>query len=210
MKPPVDKEKLASFIDKDFCGQKLDEVINLIRRLLVGDYPHKDSKHALKNILDSFKEQRRLLDSLDETAERDTILGFCLEVNINIVLYKPFIGLLLRSSNLRNAFEIYFPIKMLAAELLGEDTRVVLSSEWEFSPFTYPVAPQELSKFVFIGVPASECHNPLIIPLAAHELGHVVWRVQGAGLEFDTNILETILEIYRSRWDDEKPIWFYT
>jgi len=80
--------KPSGFIDKDFCGQKLDEVINLIRRLLAGDYPQKDSKRALENILDFFKGQRRFLDSLDETAQHDTILGFCLEVNINIVLYK--------------------------------------------------------------------------------------------------------------------------
>ena len=53
--------KPSGFIDKDFCGQKLDEVINLIRRLHAGDYPHKDSKRALENILDFFKGQRRFL-----------------------------------------------------------------------------------------------------------------------------------------------------
>jgi hypothetical protein len=36
--------KPTSFIDKDFCGQKLDAVIHLVKRLLADDYPHKDSK----------------------------------------------------------------------------------------------------------------------------------------------------------------------
>jgi hypothetical protein len=101
------------------------------------------------------------------------------------VRLKRFLGLLLRSSNLRNAFEIYFPIKILSTELLEHNTCVVLSSEWEFSPFIYPVALDELPEFVFIGIPASECHNPLILPLAGHELGHVVWRRKGAEAEFD-------------------------
>jgi hypothetical protein len=200
MKPP-------GFIDKDFCSQKLDAVINLVRRLLADDYPHQDSERALKKILEFYEQERALLESIDETAQLNTILEFCRRININIVLLKPFIGLLLRSSNLRNAFEIYFPIKVLAAELLDEETCVVLSSEWAFSPFTYPVALEQLPKFVFIGVPASECHNPLVVPLAAHELGHVVWRRKGVKSEFDPVILATILDIYRSRWDDVKKLF---
>lgn len=96
---------------------------------------------------------------------------------------------------------------MLATELLEEHSRVVLSSEWSFSPFTYPAALEQLPTFVFIGVPASECHNPLVIPLAAHELGHVVWRRNGVKAEFDPIILTTILDIYRSRWDDVKKLF---
>jgi hypothetical protein len=82
------------------------------------------------------------------------------------------------------------------------NTCVVLSSEWEFSPFIYPIALDELPEFVFIGIPASECHNPLIIPLAGHELGHVVWRRKGAGSEFAPKIKDRILELYRDNWPD--------
>jgi hypothetical protein len=203
MKPP-------GFIDKDFCSQKLDAVINLVRRLLADDYPHKDSEKALRKILEFYEQERALLESIDETAQLNTILEFCRRININIVLLKPFIGLLLRSSNLRNAFEIYFPIKVLAAELLDEETCVVLSSEWAFSPFTYPVALEQLPKFVFIGVPASECHNPLVIPLAAHELGHVVWRRKGVKAAFDPVIRATILDIYISRWDEARRLFNFT
>jgi hypothetical protein len=199
--------KPTSFIDKDFCGQKLDAVIHLVKRLLADDYPHKDSKLALEKILEFYESEREILNSIDETAELDTVLEICRHININIVLLKPFIVLLLRSSHLRNAFEIYFPLKVLATELLDENSRVVLSSEWAFSPFTYPVALEQLPTFVFIGVPASECHNPLVIPLAAHELGHVVWRRNGAKGEFDPIILTTILDIYRSRWDDVKKLF---
>jgi len=199
--------KQTSFLDKDFCGQKLDAVINLVRRLLADDYPHKDSRLALEIILRFYEGERAFLNSIDESAELDTTLEICRRININIVLLKPFVGLLLRSSNLRNAFEIYFPIKVLATELLEEDSRVVLSSEWAFSPFTYPVALQQLPTFVFIGVPASECHNPLVIPLAAHELGHVVWRRKGVKAESDPITRAKILDLYRSRWDDVKKLF---
>jgi hypothetical protein len=33
-------------IDKDFCTEKLDAVINSVNRLLAADYPRKDSERA--------------------------------------------------------------------------------------------------------------------------------------------------------------------
>ena len=162
--------------DKDFCLQKIDSAIALLERLLDGDYPHLDSKRALKRILEVYNQEKERLLSLDDTAQPNTTLEYCRRINIILVRLKVFLGLLLRSSNIRNAFELYFPIKILSSELIDQTAAVVLSSEWNFSPFTYPVALPELPEFIFIGIPASECQNPLILPLAGHELGHVVWR----------------------------------
>ncbi len=43
-----------------------------------------------------------------------------------------------------------------------------------YSPFI--VSYRDLSDFVLIGLPATESSNPLLIPLAGHELGHIVWE----------------------------------
>ena len=37
-----------------------------------------------------------------------------------------------------------------------------------------------------------------------------MWRGQGAESEFDQNIRETILELYRSRWDEVKTLFDHT
>jgi hypothetical protein len=189
----------ASF-DKDFCVQKVDSAISMVERLIDGDYPHLDSRDALVRILEVYRKDRDLLLSIDPSAAHDTVLEYCRRVNINLVRFKAFLGLLLRSSNIRNAFELYFPIKILSLELLEQRTAVVLSSEWNFSPYTYPVALPELPEFIFIGIPASESQNPLILPLAGHELGHVVWRRKGAKKEFDPIIRTEIIRLYKERW----------
>jgi hypothetical protein len=46
--------KSSDSVDVAFCLQKIDSVIALITRLLDGDYPHRDSKLALKKILDVY------------------------------------------------------------------------------------------------------------------------------------------------------------
>lgn len=188
--------------NRDFCVQKIDSAISLARRLLDGEYPHRDSNLAIQRILQVYEKDREELMSLDATIQEDTVLEFCRRTTANIDRLKLYLGMLIRSANLRNAFEQYFPIKILATELVGEGTRLVFSSEWKFSPFTYPIPVPELPEFVFIGIPASECQNPLIMPLAGHELGHVIWRRQGAYKEFEVNILRTILQRYEENWDE--------
>lgn len=193
--------------DTDYCLQKIDSVISLLDRLLTGYYPHQDSELALTALHTVFNAQRAELLAIDPKADLDTALEFCRRANVLITRLKPVIGLLLRSSNLRNAFEIYFPVKILATQLLGPKTYVVLSSEWSFSPYTFPAAFPELPDFVFIGIPASECQNPLIIPLAAHELGHVVWRRKGAKQGFDLAVQKTVLDLYAANWSEFKTIF---
>jgi hypothetical protein len=189
-------------IDKDFGLQKLDSAINLISRLIDGDHPHRDSRQALEQIIEVYSQERETLRDLDETAQLDTVLERCRRVNIKLERLKKFLGLLIRSTNIRNAFEFYFPVRILAAELVSPSVRIVIGSEWNFSPYTYPMALPELPDFIFIGIPASECQNPLILPLAGHELGHVVWRRKGAKTEFDKIIRTRVLELYKKYWTE--------
>src|ERR1044071_4792801 len=92
----------SDIFDRDFCLQKLDSAISMVERLIDSDYPHLDSREALKRILDVYRRDRALLASIDASAQKDTILEHCRRVNFNLVRFKSFLGLLLRSSNIRN------------------------------------------------------------------------------------------------------------
>jgi hypothetical protein len=193
--------------DRDFCCQKLESVITLITRLLSDNYPHTDSRLALESIKRLHQTDKDLLKSISPADKSDTITEFCRRVNVNIAAFHPFLGMLLRSSNLRNAFEIYFPLKLLAIDLLESKIHIVICSEWNFSPYTYTTVPKELPDYIFIGLPASECDNPLIMPLAGHELGHIVWHRTKAKAEFETVIQTEILNRYRSNWQSFQRIF---
>src|SRR3546814_8743121 len=69
-----------------------------------------------------------------------------------------------------------FPIKRLVETAVSPDARLIMSSEWKFVPFTYPMTLDWLPGFALVGGPAPESDNVLIVPLAGHEIGHSAWR----------------------------------
>jgi hypothetical protein len=75
----------------------------------------------------------------------------------------------------RNPFELHDPILQISRLFLGEDAKLILSTEWDFSPLMFSFADPDLDRFVFVGLPATEASNALIIPLVGHEIGHSVW-----------------------------------
>jgi hypothetical protein len=102
----------------------------------------------------------------------------------------------------RNSFEAYDPLRELAHKLLDYKPAIILSSEWEFSPFTYPAISDDLPDFVFIGLPACEAGNALVLPLAGHELGHSIWRHGGVGASSAATINKTVFSSYLENRDD--------
>jgi hypothetical protein len=123
--------------------------------------------------------------TLDVKSHPTVVLQQCgLSLNALFVAM-PLAGFLVRSTNVRNAFELYRPLLRLARDLLEPTvtpdqrrTRLVLSSEWEYSPLSYSELP-DLPGVVLIGLPAPESSNPLLVPLAGHELGHSPrWTLQ--------------------------------
>src|SRR5207247_1253486 len=80
----------------------------------------------------------------------------------DLFTYLPFLGFILRSTNVRNAFEFLGPFRRLAGEVLEpqvtpdkRETKLLFSSEWDYTPFTYFSVPQ-LRRYVLIGLPAPE------------------------------------------------------
>jgi hypothetical protein len=60
-----------------------------------------------------------------------------------------------------------------------------------------------LPNFVLIGLPAHESSNPLLLPLAGHELGHTIWADRNILSKFAQSIEKSIVdEITGGRWND--------
>ncbi|CDO60175.1 hypothetical protein BN1012_Phect1962 [Candidatus Phaeomarinobacter ectocarpi] len=173
-----------------------------IRRLKSGEYAYHDSEDALRQLDDiasSFEE--RLIKS--RGAFPDIRKRQEAEANSFINLCHPILGIILRSSNVRNAFEVYEPLKKIIESYLGEDSHLILSSEWDYTPFTWPMGLIELPKYVIIGLPASESDNPLLLPLAGHELGHSVWPQKGLHGHFLNILKDKVVEYYHENWDND-------
>jgi hypothetical protein len=194
-------------LDRDFSIQKVSSVIQIVDRILGGIFPYRDSVSALTKIRDFFDELLTELKGIEPDQDPAIIQQYCREANSNIFFYKGFIGFLLRSSNLRNSFEAYAAIKGLADGLLDDPVKVVLSSEWSYSPFIYPVPSQELSDFILVGLPASESQNALILPLAGHELGHAIWRRSKVDKDFYKIIENKTVEVAASKWQKVEQIF---
>lgn len=193
--------------DREFADQKLRSAIQLADSLLAGDWPHRDSEDALKRIRKLLQGKLDDLIKLDDGANIEVIKSHCKEARSSISQYMGFLGFILRSSNVRNAFEIYEPLCRLGKELLGEDLRIVVGSEWNYIPFIYPTPAELLSDYIFVGLPASEGQNALLVPIAGHELGHAVWRRTPLKRFFSKMIQEGIVSRIQNDWPNFKELF---
>ena len=98
------------------------------------------------------------------------------DINNNIARIHRLFGIILRSTHTRNSFEVFDPLLRVAKDLIGSETMLILSSEWEFSPFADPQYISDITDYIFVGLPVMESNNSLVVPLAGHELGHAIWR----------------------------------
>jgi hypothetical protein len=169
------------------ASKKLQSIIDIIEKTLSGDFPLPEPREALKELLVFFKDHQKDLAERLEEHKRGEILpelffGLCGDITSWIYEYGEAIGFLLRSTNVRNSFEWHWPLQKIADELFKDrPKRVIISAEWNFYPHTHVFSLNEniinrLSDFAFVGLPAYEAGNPLIIPLSGHELGHSLWR----------------------------------
>lgn len=147
-----------------------------ISELETADFPHADGREALTIIKEQFRIRERSLTRLPLTVADSTIDEVCTNTGLFVSRYTEVLGFILRSTNVRNAFEVHFPLKRLIQRTIHKDAKLVMSSEWKFVPFTWPMSLPLLEDFVLVGGPAPESGNVLIIPLAGHEIGHSAWR----------------------------------
>ncbi len=191
----------------EYAKRRYDAAIEEIERLKQAEFPYAQIRDALLQLEKVFRQQRGLLDKLTVRSSLPVAKNACSQSLSVLFIYTPFLGFVLRATNVRNAFETYAPVLRLARRLLGPDTKLLLSSEWDYSPFVYlPTA--DLPDFVLIGVPAFESSNPLLISLAGHELGHNVWNQQDLGKSFDTVLREEVLKALKNRfWGEYQQVY---
>jgi hypothetical protein len=156
------------------------------------------------------------LDGLDEQTLPEIAKQECAIALVALFDYLPLLGIVLRSTNVRNAFEAFGPFKRLSAELLerrtpteARRTKLLLSSEWNYSPLTYHGQPG-MPHFILIGLPAPESANPLVLPLAGHELGHSVWRVEKIDKELQPLAKRYVLAAIRNDWSKYHQVFPWT
>lgn len=157
---------------------KLEQFLSSIDSIAASDFPHADSEIALHQIRKHFEAKRSSIRSIPRGKDTavDDLQEWLRDVRDEVRDYTKWLGIILRSTNIRNSFEIYYPLKRLAQKAVSKDTRLIFSSEWEFTPFTYPMNVAALPDFIIVGAPATESQNLLVVPLAGHEIGHSVWK----------------------------------
>ena len=161
-----------------FAKRKLAQIKAEISRVRTSDFHHPGVKRVLDRIEQRFDRLIRDIERVTPAARTDTLHQYNLTVNVNVDYFHRVIGIILRSTNARNSFEIYDPLLRIAKRLLGLDTVLILSSEWEFVPFSTPSIFGGVPNCTVVGLPVMEVANALVIPLAGHELGHAVWRAR--------------------------------
>jgi len=186
----------------DYAKRRYDAAILEIERLKQSEFPYPHILDALIQLETLFRDQRSQLDKLTAKSTPEIAKNACSQSLAYLFIYTPFLGFILRATNVRNAFELYAPVMRLARQLLGDKTKLLFCSEWDYSPFVY-LPTNELPDCVLIGVPAFESANPLLVSLAGHELGHNVWSQFALGKKFESSLRGEVLAAIKGKyWND--------
>lgn len=170
-----------STLDREYFNlkSKVSLFITEIKEILSDDFPYDDSKNAAHILLSRAEKLSSRIDQFPKL-KGDTRNSIALDAYKLISRSSSTLGIIARSGTNRNAFEMYEPFRELASQFFNTDSvSLILSSEWNFVPFTFPMNLEELPRFIVIGLPASESDNILMFPTAGHELGHSIWRQSG-------------------------------
>ncbi len=192
---------------KDKIKLALDEIVSLEQC----EFPYSHSEMALKEIKRFLESLSCRLDDLDpQLNAKEIIQKECKLALKALASFIPILGFILRSTNVRNAFEIFIPLLDISRKLLEPGVepslstiKLILSSEWRYSPHMFVFhQTQILDGYILIGLPSYESSNPLLIPSTGHELGHAIWKVKKIKKDFRAIISKAVEEYINIHWDD--------
>jgi hypothetical protein len=183
--------------------RKISAFLRKVRALQAGDFAQPDALDALAEIEAVFVDLLASIESLerDSAADANAVSTLCNAVLDQLFTYLPILGFIHRSKSASNPYELYGPLLRLAKKVIGPDTKLVISSEWNFSPYTF-FQMRELPSYALVGLPASESENALLAPLAGHEFGHSIWVLQNAKDSFEKRLTDLIVYEIRKRWKE--------
>lgn len=185
---------------------KLSGIVAQIEVVSGSEYPYQDSSTAVNELRFLTERMTRRLDGF-ENYPINVQKSLLRQGNYLIVIVTDLLGFIVRSTSTRNLFELYYPFKEISKKLVGGNVRLILSSDWQYSPFTYPYGLDELPSFILIGLPASESENALIFPTAGHELGHNKWRASDYGKALTPELENFVYEAYETNRQDFERIF---
>lgn len=187
----MEEDRAASQLRLSSAKRRIDTFIEQIDVLAASSFPHDDGRAALGAIRQHCLDLRGHLD-LPAGIREDVVDQLCLDLLDKVNDYTALLGFILRSTNVRNPFELHYIVKKLIRSAIGEDVSLLISSEWSYVPFTYPMSIDQLPSFILIGTPAPESGNPLLIPLAGHEVGHSAWRAYGCTPQYSALVSDGV------------------
>ncbi len=186
---------------------RLEAFIDQINDLEKSEFPYEDSRRALRRvrgIFDEFLEKVMTLKPKTDIRVINDLSNVALQM---CTQYLPVLGFILRSTNVRNGFELVGPLRRLAKQILqpkhkdGEQRiQLLLSSEWDYMPLFRSEA--KLRGYIMIGLPAHESSNPLLFPLCGHELGHALWEIGNREAQYSTILSKEIRKDIKARWEE--------
>lgn len=189
-------------------------VLDEIDRLKQSEFPYEHPLKALEILEKRFRDDQSQLGKLHAGSTSDVVHNACRNSLHALAAYMPLLGFILRATNVRNAFEAYGPLQRLANKVVGADAKLIISSEWSLHPFSYLGSSTiydlniNLNEFVFIGLPAPESSNPLLLSLAGHELSHFIWKHENLLGKYSKKIEQAIWdELLGKRWKDYSAIY---
>lgn len=185
--PTATKLRLAS------ARRRVRAFVDQVAELEASDFPHNDGREALAFIraeLDYYLNE--MLTTLPPNLSDQIVDEVCAEISMTVSKYTAILGFILRSTNVRNAFEVQYPLKQLVAQMISPEAKLIMSSEWAFVPFTYPMTLDLLPDFVLVGAPATESSNVLLFPLAGHEIGHSAWKKHDLNSKLQTLVTRAV------------------
>jgi hypothetical protein len=191
-----------------FAISRIESVLETVQQLQADEFPYANSKDALDRIQTLFKDNLTRLKALSSNPDEGLVKLQCATSLRMLFGYFPLLGFIRRSTNVRNAFELFGPLLDICGRVLEPDvdkaqrsTKLLLSSEWNYSPITYH-GMRDFPGFVLIGFPASESSNPLLVPLSGHELGHAVCKKKNLEKDFRPNLQEEVLNYIKDHWTE--------
>ena len=99
--------------------KRIAAAIDEVERLKQSEFPYAHAKDALDHLEKMFVRQQTVLQKVSPAASPPVINNACSTALYQLYLYVPILGFILRSTNVRNAFEAYAPLLRLARHLLG-------------------------------------------------------------------------------------------
>lgn len=163
------------------ASERVDNFIQEIMYLRRQNFPLESSTSALDRLLTYYEKCKNDLEAWNSATDQSKINSLIQAVLGPLSSDHTILGFINRSANARNPFELKGPFESLARKFLDPNFKVLLSSEWNYSPHVLDLdasSTHALREYLLFGFPVSDANNPFIAPIFGHEIGHPLWRIR--------------------------------